>query len=93
MDALCSRFLTQEERSLAQRCARENGVLAAFDGGWEGAERSQCCFYPDGMEPDFTGVWLAVSWNAKFAAVDHRGAAGQRHGSRHGSLPAGRHGD
>ena len=30
---LCSRFLTQEERSLAQRCARENGVLAAFDGG------------------------------------------------------------
>ena len=52
---LCSRFLTQEERSLAQRCARENGVLAAFDGGWEGAERSQCCFYPDGLEPDFTG--------------------------------------
>ena len=73
---LCSRFLTQEERSLAQRCARENGVLAAFDGGWEGAERSQCCFYPDGLEPDFTGVWLEVSWNAKFAAVDHRALLG-----------------
>ena len=73
---LCSRFLTQEERSLAQRCARENGVLAAFDGGWEGAERSQCCFYPDGLESDFTGVWLEVSWNAKFAAVDHRALLG-----------------
>ena len=73
---LCSRFLTQEERSLAQRCARENGVLTAFDGGWEGAERSQCCFYPDGLEPDFTGVWLEVSWNAKFASVDHRALLG-----------------
>lgn len=73
---LCSRFLTQEEQSLAKRCAAENGVLAAFDGGWEGAERTQCCFYPDGLEPVFTGVWLEVSWNAKFATVDHRALLG-----------------
>ena len=90
---LCSRFLTQEERSLAQRCARENGVLAAFDGGWEGAERSQCCFYPDGLEPDFTGVWLEVRLEREIRRCRSSGAAGQRHGSRHGSLPAGRHGD
>lgn len=73
---LCSRFLTQEERELARHCAAENGVEVAFDGGWEDAERVQCCFYPQGEEPAFTGQWLQVDWNPRFGTVDHRALLG-----------------
>ncbi len=73
---LCSRFLAAEERDLALRCAAENSVEAAFDGGWEGAERVQCCFYPQGEEPVFTGKWLQVDWNPRFGTVDHRALLG-----------------
>lgn len=73
---LCSRFLGAEERDLALRCAAENGVEAAFYGGWEGAERVQCCFYPQGEEPVFTGKWLQVDWNPRFGTVDHRALLG-----------------
>lgn len=58
------------------RCAAENGVEAAFYGGWEGAERVQCCFYPQGEEPVFTGKWLQVDWNPRFGTVDHRALLG-----------------
>lgn len=74
--SVCSRFLAQEERELARRCAGENGVEAAFDGGWEGAERVQCCFFPADGEPAFTGRWLRVAWNPRFGTVDHRALLG-----------------
>jgi len=65
------RFLTGEERSLAVHMAREAGVLAAFDGGYDGAERVQICFHPAWAEAEFTGVWLMIRWAAKFARVGH----------------------
>lgn len=65
------RFLTGEERSLAVHMAREAGVLAAFDGGFADAERVQVCFHPAWAEAEFTGVWLAIRWAAKFARVGH----------------------
>ena len=73
---LCSRFLSAEERDMAMRCAAENGVDAVFDGGWPEAERVQCCFCPQGEAPCFTGKWLQVDWNQRFAAVDHRDLLG-----------------
>lgn len=73
---ITARFLTGAERSLAIHAAREAGVSVAFDGGWPEAERVQPCFYPMGEEPFFTGVWMEVRWNAKFATVDHRALLG-----------------
>lgn len=73
---LCSRFLTLEEQDTAQRCAAEHGVAADFDGGWEGAERAQCCFHPWEVEPAFTGQWLQVDWHPRFDRVDHRSLLG-----------------
>lgn len=70
------RFLTGEERSLAEAAARESGVTVTFDGGWPEAERVQPCFCPQGEEPIFTGVWMEAAWNARFATVDHRGLLG-----------------
>lgn len=74
--AVPSRFLSGAERSLALHAAKEAGVDVAFDGGWPDAERVQPCFYPQGEEPAFTGVWMEVSWNARFANVDHRALLG-----------------
>lgn len=71
-----SRFLSGAERCLALHAAKEAGVEVGFDGGWPEAERVQPCFYPPGEEPTFTGVWVEASWNARFAAVDHRALLG-----------------
>ena len=73
---IAARFLSGAERSLAIHAAREAGVLVAFDGDWPEAERVQPCFYPADEEPLFTGVWMEVRWNARFAAVDHRALLG-----------------
>lgn len=70
------RFLSGAEKSLALHAAREARVAVAFSGGWPGAERVQPCFYPQGEEPAFTGVWLEARWNARFAQVDHRALLG-----------------
>ena len=59
------------ERQEAQREAKVCGVLASFDGGWDDAERVQVCFHPDGVDAEFTAVWLEISWAAKFARVGH----------------------
>lgn len=66
--AVPGRFVTGMERQEAQREAKVCGVLASFDGGWDDAERVQVCFHPDGVDAEFTAVWLEISWAAKFAA-------------------------
>lgn len=71
-----ARFVTGEERAAAVHEARSAGVLVAFDGGWEDAEREQACFYPPEEEPVFTHVWLEARWNARFGACDHRALLG-----------------
>ena len=73
---ITARFLTGAERSLAIHEARKAGVQVAFHGGWDEAERVQPCFYPQGEEPMFTGVWMEARWNAKFVQVDHRALLG-----------------
>lgn len=70
------RFVAGEERAMAVHEARECGVQAAFDGGWEDAERVQVCFHPMDEEPMFTGVWVEITWNARFARVEHRDLLG-----------------
>ena len=69
--AVPGRFVTGMERQEAQREAKICGVLASFDGGWDDAERVQVCFHPDGVDAEFTAVWLEISWAAKFARVGH----------------------
>lgn len=69
--AVPGRFVTGMERQEAQREARECGVLVSFDGGWDDAERVQVCFHPDGVEAEFTAVWLEITWAAKFTRVGH----------------------
>lgn len=70
------RFLAGDERSAALREARQAGVKASFDGGWPEAERVQVCFHPEDTEPVFTGQWLRIRWNGRFARVDHRDLLG-----------------
>lgn len=65
------RFLSAEERSLALKEARQAMVSVSFDGGWADCERVQVCFHPAEDEPEFTAVWLEISWNAKFDRVEH----------------------
>ena len=74
--AVPDRFVTGEERAWAAHEARQAGVLVAFDGGWEDAERAQVCFYPSGEEPEWTAVWLEIRWPAKFVKCDHRDLLG-----------------
>ena len=69
--AVPGRFVTGMERQEAQREAKVCSVLASFDGGWDDAERVQVCFHPDGVDAEFTAVWLEISWAAKFARVGH----------------------
>lgn len=71
-----ARFVTGEERAAAVHEARSAGVLVAFDGGWEDAEREQACFYPPEEEPVFTRVWVEARWNARFGTCDHRALLG-----------------
>lgn len=71
-----ARFVAGQERLLAQQAAREAGVSVAFDGGWEGAERVQACFYPHWAEAEFTIAWVEIRWAAKFARAEHRDLMG-----------------
>ena len=71
-----TRFLKAEDRSMAESSARKAGVQAVFDGGYEDAERVQCCFCPEGAEPVFSAMWVQAKWNAKFGSVDHRALLG-----------------
>ena len=74
--AVAGRFIPDADRGDAVHAARVAGVLAAFDGGYEQAERIQVCFYPEGEEPAFTGQWSEIRWNPRFAAPDHRALMG-----------------
>ncbi len=69
--AVPGRFVTGSERAEAIHAAREAGVQASFEGGFDGAERVQVCFHPAWAEAEFTGVWLEIHWAAKFARVGH----------------------
>lgn len=70
------RFLGAEEQPFARHEAALQGVTASFDGGWEGAERTQVCFHPAQETPAFTLRWLEIRWAAKFTSVDHRSLLG-----------------
>ena len=74
--AVSGRFLPDAERALAIHAARQAGAEAAFDGGYDEAERVQVSFFPEGGEPVFTGRWIGVRWNPRFAAPDHRALLG-----------------
>ncbi|MBR5344639.1 MAG: hypothetical protein IK127_02275 [Clostridia bacterium] len=70
------RFIPEADIGQAVHAARQAGVEAAFDGGRPGAERVQVCFVPPGDEPEFTGQWLEIRWNRRFAAPEHRALLG-----------------
>ena len=74
--AVTGRFIPEADMGQAVHAARQAGVEAAFDGGRPGAERVQVCFCPEGEEPVFTGQWLEIRWNRRFAAPEHRALLG-----------------
>ena len=70
------RFIPEADIGQAIHAARQAGVEAAFDGGRPDAERVQVCFCPEGEEPAFTGQWVEIRWNHRFAAPEHRALLG-----------------
>ena len=56
----------------AARAAREEGVLAAFNGGYEGAERCVAAFYEGDAPEDWPIECLRAEWNADYAKAQHR---------------------
>jgi len=67
-----TRFLDPPLMQEAARAAREEGVEAAFSGGYEGAERCLAAFY-DGDKPDAWPIeCLRAEWNADYAKAQHR---------------------
>ena len=65
------RFLAGQERALARHEARAAGVCASFDGGWAECERAQVCFHPAMDAPEYTAVWLEITWHERFSRVEH----------------------
>ena len=70
------RFLARSEASLLVHLARTEGLSVSFQGGWDNAERVQYCFHPEDEEPEFTGVWVSVTWPARFSHLTHRDLLG-----------------
>ena len=70
------RFIPEADMGQAVHAARQAGVEAAFNGGRPEAERVQVCFVPEGDEPVFTGQWVEIRWNRRFAAPEHRALLG-----------------
>ena len=71
-----TRFLEPPHQKEAARCAREEGVEAAFYGGYEGAERAVAAFF-EGEPPEAWPVeCLRTDWNAEYAKVQHRDLLG-----------------
>ena len=65
------RFISKEVFSQAVHIARQYDVSVSLFGGYPEAERGQLCFHPAGDEPLFTGTWIEVRWNARFASLTH----------------------
>ena len=56
----------------AARAAREEGVEAAFSGGYEGAERCVAAFY-EGEAPEAWPIeCLRADWKSEYAKAEHR---------------------
>ena len=74
--SVITRFFPASDCSLAVHMAREEQVEVEFDGGYPDAERVQACFHSTGEPPEFSGEWLLVTWNTRFAHVEHRDLLG-----------------
>ena len=73
-----TRFLEPPMEREALAAAREAGVHAAFDGGFENAERRIAAFY-SGEAPeawDYPLACLELRWNPKYANPGHRDLLG-----------------
>ena len=71
-----TRFLDPAMEREALSAARSAGAEVAFSGGYEGAERRVAAFH-DGEPPErFPIAVLAMRWNPKFAAPQHRDLLG-----------------
>ena len=71
-----TRFLEPPLVVEAARAAREEGVEAAFFGGYEGAERSLAAFY-EGEPPERWPIeCLRAEWNAAYGNAQHRDILG-----------------
>lgn len=71
-----SRFLEPPLIQEAVRAAREEGVEAAFHGGYEGAERRVAAFYVGKAPETWPIECLRAEWNAAYARVQHRDILG-----------------
>ena len=65
------RFIARDVFSQAVHIARQFDVAASVFGGYPEAERVQVCFHPTEDEPVYTGTWLQISWNPRFASPTH----------------------
>ena len=71
-----SRFFPASDMSQAVHFARMYDTEVSFDGGRPDAERVQACFHFPGDEPAFSGEWMHILWNTRFAHVEHRDLLG-----------------
>lgn len=70
------RFLPLSAMGDASRIGRDALVHASFFGGYDQAERVQVCYHPPDVTPVFTGAWVRIRWNGRFAHPDHRSLLG-----------------
>jgi len=65
------RFMARDVFPQAVHLARQADVAVSVFGGYPEAERVQVCFHPSADEPVYTGTWLKITWNPRFAAPTH----------------------
>jgi RNA-binding protein YlmH len=71
-----TRFLEPPMMAEAARAARDEGVEAAFFGGYEGAERCVAAFFEGDSPESWPIECLRVEWNQAYAKVAHRDILG-----------------
>lgn len=68
-------FLTPRERMIVEQLVGSREELSvAFQGGYEGAERTQACIYPQYYEPteeDFSIILFNINFPSKFGKLTH----------------------
>ena len=64
-------FLDPEQIRLATIAAKENGVLFACNGGFDGAERAMAVFYSGELSEEWPFACVKLSWNNKFSHISH----------------------
>ncbi len=74
--AVCGKCIPLSQQHLIAQAANESGIAYSVCGGWPDAERVQYCLHPEDTAPVFSGVWLHVSWNARFSSPSHRDLLG-----------------